>query len=68
MVFWRGIPSLGSVCHKKVTPRDVGGSWMSSTLLLVGFAVGMRYMYSVRSRYKMMKQKKKKESEESENN
>jgi hypothetical protein len=34
-----------------------------SLLLLVGSAVGTRYMYSVRSRYKMMKQKKQKKKE-----
>jgi hypothetical protein len=56
-VLWGCVPQPWSL---SVTMLWLSYHPLLSLLLLVGSAVGTRYMYSVRSRYKMMKQKKKK--------
>jgi hypothetical protein len=58
-VLWGCVPQPWSL---SVTMLCLSYHALLSLLLLVGSAVGPRYMYSVRSRYKMMKQKKKKKN------
>jgi hypothetical protein len=55
-VLWSCVPQPWS---PSVTMLRLSYHSLLSLPLLVGSAVGTRYMYSVRSRYKMMKQKKK---------
>jgi hypothetical protein len=56
-VLWGCVPQPWSL---SVTMLCLSYHPLLSLLLLVGSAVGTRYMYSVWSRYKMMKQKEKK--------